>query len=122
MRSDGETSGETRGQQVRKGQYSWQFYLITKLIYFWVLGGLLYESAVYRASEKMHGPLGAVRTMTHSVHMQMHTTGVGHVMRCNTGRIRNETFGVGLGLGGHRDGLGLSVERVITAGLFKCAR
>ena len=50
-RSDSKTSGEARGQQVRRGQISQQCYLITKLIYFLVLGGLLYKLAVYSASQ-----------------------------------------------------------------------
>ena len=32
--------------------------------------------------------------------------GVGHVMRCDAGRVGDETLGVGLGLSRRRDGFG----------------
>ena len=74
------------------GIISQQCYSITKLIYFWVLEGLLYKLAVYRLSEKLHGPLGATCTM-----MCLHTYAeacVGHVMQRDMGCIHDETSGV----------------------------
>ena len=52
------------GYKCGVGNISRRCYSITKLIYFWVLRGLLYNTADSRAVRKLHGPLGAMYAMT----------------------------------------------------------
>ena len=52
MRSDSERSRGARRLECRVDNISQQCYLITKLIYFCVLRGLLYNTVDYRAGKK----------------------------------------------------------------------
>ena len=95
-----------KGYECRVDNISQQCYSITKLIYFCVLRGLLYNTVDYRAGKE-----AARTTRGRAYHDTLARVcgcvmGVGHMMQRDVGHVCDETSGVGLGLSEHRDGFG----------------